>query len=186
MNEVKWPSIKNSKNEEIEGWFDFFLLYDEMVNKFDKATFIEIGTWKGRSTVYMARKIKESGKDIKLYANDIFGPYMSDGKQEDSTDIYDEFIENIEPYKSIVRPIKGDSSIAARQFKDKSVDFIFIDGGHDYEVVLKDIQSWYPKLKDGGVFGGHDWGWEGVMKAVNEYFGDSFNLRGQTWLINYK
>ena len=172
--------------EQIEGWFDFFLLYREMVEKYDNATFVEIGTWKGQSTVFMAEKIRFFKRNIKVYAIDIFGPYMSEGKQEDSTDIYNEFIENIEPYKDFIIPIKGDSSIVANQFEDKSVDFIFIDGGHDYEVVKKDIQSWYPKLKDGGVFGGHDYCWDGVKQAVDECFQNRVNVRGITWLINYK
>jgi len=42
--------------EEIQGWFDFFNLYREMAEKYDNATFVEIGTWKGQSTVYLAEK----------------------------------------------------------------------------------------------------------------------------------
>ena len=184
MEDSEWPDIKNSRGEEIDGWFDFFVLYDEMVDKFDNTVFAEIGTWKGRSAVYMAQKIKESGKNITLYGIDIFGPFISEGKQEDSTSIYNEFIENIEPYDNII-PVRGDSKIVHSCFPDKCFDFIFIDGGHDYETVIEDIKNWYPKLKDGGVFGGHDYNWPGVNKAVNEFFKD-VNIRGICWLINYQ
>jgi predicted O-methyltransferase YrrM len=183
---VMWPDVRNTKGESIDGWFDFFILYQEMIDKFDNAVFVEVGTWKGRSTVFMADRIRESGKDIKLYAIDIFGPYVSEGKQEDSSDIYQEFLENIEPYKNFVTPIRGDSRSVHSQFADKSIDFIFIDGGHDYEVVKEDIRLWYPKLKDGGIIGGHDYCLAGIERAVKEYFGKLFNVRGITWLVNYK
>lgn len=172
--------------EEIQGWFDFFNLYREMAERYDNATFVEIGTWKGQSTVYLAEKIRFFNKNIKVYAIDIFGSYVSEGKQEDSSDIYQEFLDNTEPYRDFVIPIRGDSRVVHSQFPDKSIDFIFIDGGHDYDVVKEDIRLWYPKLKDGGVFGGHDYCWPGVKQAVDEYFGTSFNIRGITWLVNYK
>lgn len=186
MEDSEWPDVRNSRGELIQGWFDFFVLYCEMAERFDNATFIEIGTWKGRSTVYMASKIRELRKNIKLYAVDIFGKFVSEGIEQDSSDIYEEFLNNIEPYKDIIIPIKGNSRIIHNQFNDESFDFIFIDGGHDYETVIEDIKGWYPKLKKDGVFGGHDIDWPGVSKAVKEYFGDRFNIRGITWLIDYK
>ena len=49
-------------------------------------------------------------------------------------------------------------------------DFIFIDGLHTYEQVLKDCRNYYPKIKKGGVFSGHDYKViSGVNKAVNEF-----------------
>lgn len=50
------------------------------------------------------------------------------------------------------------------------VDFVYIDGNHDYEFVKEDIRLYYDKVKSGGVFGGHDFSpdYPGVIKAVNE------------------
>jgi predicted O-methyltransferase YrrM len=184
MGELEWPNIVDSKGVPIPGWFDYFVLYREMVEKFDNGTFVEIGTWKGRSTVFMASEIRKSGKNIKLIGIDIFGEFISEGKPQDTSDIYAEFLSNIEPYKDIVTGIKGNSRVIHNQFPDESFDFIFIDGGHDYESAIEDIKGWYPKLKKGGIFGGHDIDWPGVNKAVKEYF-EEFNIRGITWLINH-
>ena len=38
------------------------------------------------------------------------------------------------------------------------VDFVWIDGDHTQSQVEKDIDNYYPKVRSGGVFGGHDIG----------------------------
>jgi len=57
-------------------------------------------------------------------------------------------------------------------FEDESIDFLFIDGDHKYETVKKELKFWYPKIKNGGTIGGHDFFAEGnqVKKAVEEFF----------------
>jgi hypothetical protein len=56
------------------------------------------------------------------------------------------------------------------QFEDNSLDFIFIDGLHTYEQVLKDCRNYYSKVKNGGLFSGHDYRViDAVNKAVNEF-----------------
>jgi len=59
-----------------------------------------------------------------------------------------------------------------------NLDFVYIDGAHEYEHVKKDIELYYLKVKEGGVIGGHDfWANEiGVCKAVIE-FANKNNLK---------
>jgi len=58
-----------------------------------------------------------------------------------------------------------------------SLDFLFIDGDHRYESVLKDYNEWEPKLKIGGLLFMHDSRmgregganfWEGPSKVARE------------------
>lgn len=47
---------------------------------------------------------------------------------------------------------------AAPLFADGSVDVVFLDGRHDYDGVMADIEAWWPKIKPRGWLGGHDYG----------------------------
>lgn len=77
--------------------------------------------------------------------------------------------------------IREHSVQAATFFEDEYFDFVYIDADHTYEGVLADLQAWYPKVKMGGIIGGHDYAEEGmdgidnwlldfgVIKAVKEF-----------------
>lgn len=53
--------------------------------------------------------------------------------------------------------IRAFSTDAAQQFKDGSLDFVYIDGNHEYSHVVADICAWTPKVRKGGVVAGHDY-----------------------------
>jgi len=66
---------------------------------------------------------------------------------------------------------KKTSDDAISDFADNYFDFIFIDGLHTYEQVLKDCRNYYSKLKTGGVCAGHDYGPQipAVVRAVDQF-----------------
>jgi len=78
----------------------------------------------------------------------------------------------IEPYAERVNFIHKASVEAAKQFPDKFFDYIYIDGAHDYDNVINDLTAWYPKIKTGGIFSGHDWWYSDVRRAVWDFFKD--------------
>jgi len=82
---------------------------------------------------------------------------------------------NFFPYMKLIRQTSED---AVKSFKDNSVDVVYIDGNHNYEYAKKDIDIWYPKVKKGGVIGGHDFRGHalGVILAVTDYVNEN-NLR---------
>lgn len=69
------------------------------------------------------------------------------------------------------------STEAAARIPDASLDFVYIDARHDYESMLEDLAAWFPKVRPGGIFGGHDYvtghfrqGDFAVKRAVDEFF----------------
>jgi predicted O-methyltransferase YrrM len=66
--------------------------------------------------------------------------------------------------------IRDFSDNVVDRFKDGEFDFIFIDGLHTYEQLTKDCHNYYSKVKDGGIFSGHDYETiPGVHQAVLEF-----------------
>ena len=68
--------------------------------------------------------------------------------------------------------IQKESLKAVEMFDDGYFDFVYVDANHLYEHVKEDLRAWYPKVKKGGVFCGHDYngGYHpGVRKAVDEF-----------------
>jgi hypothetical protein len=53
--------------------------------------------------------------------------------------------------------IRQESHQAVHLFFDHSLDVIYIDAMHHYSAVLEDLHAWWPKLKMGGLFLGHDY-----------------------------
>ncbi len=165
-----------------EDWFDYQDLYTQMVNHFpDGSHFVEIGVWKGRSAAYMGVEITNSGKNIKFDCIDTFkgseehidpnGRFFNSKLIEEKNWLYNEFLKNTLPVTDIITPIKKSSLEASEIYKNRSLDFVFIDAAHDYVNVKNDILAWYPKVKKGGFIGGHDYAQPcGVKQAVDEIF----------------
>lgn len=70
-----------------------------------------------------------------------------------------------------VEIIKSTSFDASKLFKDSKLDFVYIDGNHQYESVKEDLSIWYPKVKFRGIIAGDDYKYKfpGVIRAVNEF-----------------
>lgn len=73
-------------------------------------------------------------------------------------------------YKDKITFIRKTTEAAINDIPD-ALDFVYIDGSHAYEAVKRDIELLYPKVRTGGVIGGHDfWANEiGVCRAVLEF-----------------
>ncbi len=117
---------------------------------------IEIGSWKGRSTICFGSGSKD-GQGATTYSIDPHTGSSEHIRQFGKVDTYDEFLKNIkvtEVHKYIV-PVRKTSEEASKNF-DKKVDFILVDGAHEYVYVNKDYKLWFPKLKNGGIIAFHD------------------------------
>lgn len=87
--------------------------------------------------------------------------------------------ERLKSYSNFIKHRKT-SDDAVTDFEDEMFDFIFIDGLHTFDQVLKDCRNYYSKLKSGGIFSGHDYTLiSGVNMAVNQ-FASEVNKQVQT------
>jgi len=127
----------------------------------DNCEMAEIGCYLGESTVIWA----SSNKIKKIYAID---PWKNGYDSEDQSSyvcsmnkVESEFDKVILPYKDKVIKYKMTSLDALSLFEDNSLDFVYIDALHTYEGIKNDIIKWMPKVKVGGILGGHDYLREG-------------------------
>jgi len=174
--------------KDIFGFFNFQDVYSEVVELAkDGGHFLEIGSFFGCSTVYMAVEIINSGKNIKFDSVDKWN--FNWNLNEKNVNVFEEYLKNIEPVRHIVNPIRGFSVEVSKQYENESLDFIFIDGDHEYEGVKNDLIHWCPKVKRGGIIAGHDYveGYDGVIKAVDDSFGKNNVIpRMWSWWVNKK
>jgi glycosyltransferase involved in cell wall biosynthesis/predicted O-methyltransferase YrrM len=146
----------------IEGWLtddEGKFLYCAARNCTGKGVIVEIGSWKGKSTFFIGKGSEGAGK-IKIYAID---PHLEGS--------YEEFKRNIKnaELNDIVIPVVKTSEEAAKDFTEP-VEFIFIDGDHEYESVKKDFELWFPKLINKGIIAFHDTvAWPGPRKVVKKH-----------------
>jgi hypothetical protein len=80
--------------------------------------------------------------------------YVDSANLADMAAIYATAQRNLKPYK--VTLLKAYSVDAAKQFADESLVWVYIDANHAYPAATEDRVAWWPKLKRGGLFSGHD------------------------------
>lgn len=172
----------------IYGWFDFNDIYEKMVRICpNNAHFVEIGSWEGCSSSFMAVEIFNSGKSIKFDCIDTWEGSIEHINFDEikNKSLYDTFIKNMKQVSGIYTPIRMTSVEGSKLYKDESLDFVFIDASHEYIDIKNDIISWLPKIKPGGYLGGHDIYFDGVNKAVNELL-PNVDISLNSWLFYKK
>lgn len=117
---------------------------------------IEIGSYEGE---YALEILKIWSKD--LYLIDVWrklngSEYVDGCNRDDYLNVLLSCCKNIEKYEERCHMIRSSSANAVNLFADESFDFIYLDANHKYEFVKADMNLWFPKLRKGGVFAGHD------------------------------
>lgn len=167
---------------EIQGWLNgeearILQEYAIEQQKTSKSDLLEIGCWKGLSSVIIASVLAE---DKRLWMVDYFrgGPerkppksplFVTKHKRKEKPWAYSELLENVIEYniqnKVVILPL---SSEKAAKVVDEKFSFIFIDGDHRYKGVSKDCNLWLPHLERNGVIIFHDYHHPPVRRFCNE------------------
>jgi cephalosporin hydroxylase len=196
----------------IHGWFDFESVYDEVVQHLGDGDHVaELGVWHGRSLVYLATRIKESGKNIHVTGIDHFSlqpaqsqgfhtsifnsellvahPFYKEIKDRDLNpkEIAEYFV-NQAGVQEYVTLLQSTTVEAASFFVDEFFKFIMVDAGHDHEQVKADMEAWWPKVVPGWYMAGHDYSslFPGVIEAVQEFGKEKnleFTLNNSVWFF---
>ena len=177
--------------QSIEGWFNMEEQYLELLNHCSEGgNFVELGCFKGKSTSFIVTEIINQKKNVSFYAVDSFegSTNSSDANEVQAyngiSNIEIDFKANTKHLYKYFFTYKELSHEAADNFEDGEVDCLFIDAGHSYEAVKKDIEAWLPKMKPNGIIAGHDYNaWAGVKKAVDEKFGNPHKIENDCWFM---
>ena len=145
----------------------------------------EIGVFKGRNSEEMMKLLNIN----KLYLID---PYTGDG---DNVKNY----MNSPDWNSVEKKARkrmfkfGNKVIFIKKFSDDAIndipnkmDYIYIDGCHDYKNVKSDIENYFKKVRYEGILAGHDINIPDVLKAVVEFTNKhnlKFIIRRDDWII---
>ncbi|HXG53408.1 MAG TPA: class I SAM-dependent methyltransferase [candidate division Zixibacteria bacterium] len=132
---------------------------------------VEIGSYKGKSTVWLA-KAREAARGEEVCAVD---PHVMG--------TIDEFRRNLElsGVAHMVVPVVRPSEEALRGW-NRPIGLLWIDGDHSHAGVRKDFFGWEPLVSPGGVIAFHDsYSWEGVRSPIDEELirDERFQILGQ-------
>jgi hypothetical protein len=121
--------------------------------------FVEIGSWKGKTAVMLGLAAQQCGGSV--YTIDHFQGNEGTGRDKvaEQIDLFSIFRRNLQQlnlWQNPVKPLIMDSISASKIFADGTIDLLFIDAGHQYDEIYKDIKIWLPKVKIGGIICGHD------------------------------
>jgi len=174
----KWEIEETKKIAEgIQGWVsdrEGAYLFQK-AKDCSKGIIIEIGSWKGKSTIWLGKGSK-IGNKIRIYAIDPF-----DGRDskfitipQPDYSVFEIFKDNIEKagLDGLITPIVSRSQDTSEKIKE-GIELLFIDGAHEYEFVKKDFELYFPKVIKGGIIAFHDANEkrvfrEGVIKLIEE------------------
>ena len=144
---------------------------------------VEIGTYWGE----YAKRLAMAG--LEIFTVDPYregDSYVLPGGQQKIDEQYQYALNLLAPYPN-AKIIKKTSMEALADFPDGSIDFVYIDGNHEFPFVAEDIWYWSQKVKRGGIISGHDFVYKPEMQVrqVVECFVKSLGIENY-WVLGTK
>ncbi|HAM47276.1 MAG TPA: hypothetical protein DIT40_09245 [Alphaproteobacteria bacterium] len=128
---------------------------------------LEIGSYCGKSTVYLGTAFKAAGSLLFALDHHRGSEENQPGWDYHDTDLWDKAADAMDtlPFlrrtlraarlEETVIPLVTRSTLAAR-FWTMPLSFVFIDGGHTFEAAANDYRCWAPHVQPGGILAIHD------------------------------
>ncbi|PIE37573.1 MAG: hypothetical protein CSA53_05655 [Gammaproteobacteria bacterium] len=136
-------------------WVDHIPFGYDLIAALRPERVVELGTHNGMSFYVFCEAMLAHRVDGVCYAVDCW-------EGDDHTGAYGEEIFTQvqshcrEHFRGVSYLLRMLFSEAVKQFDDESIDLVHIDGLHTYEAVKEDFETWYPKVKPGGIVLFHD------------------------------
>lgn len=146
--------------------------YAEQVGALSGGTVVEVGVYAGMSISYAVDAAIAGGTTI--HAIDPWELRFVAGSSdwERLRAVHRDFSDFLDAcdLRDHVVEIADFSVAASGRFADRSIDLLYLDGGHTYEDVRADLEAWWPKVRPEGTVLGDDYGaFAGVVEAVDEF-----------------
>ena len=163
---MKLPSHINS----VKGFIDHnegICLYNHALKSSKKGPILEIGSYCGKSTIYLATAAKEYNGCVYSVDHHTGSEENQVGWEYHDIELFDEETGRINSFPEFMRnlrkanlldtvvPIVSDSLLVSRYWKIP-LSMVFIDGGHTMEAALNDFNNWKDKIIKGGILAIHD------------------------------
>jgi len=189
---------------DMQGWNGNSNVFKKLIDEIKPKTIIEVGSWKGLSSINMATHIKHNNLNCKIYCVDTwlgaleFWDDLNDTPERNLLlkngypQIYYQFLSNVihNKVEDYIIPFPTTSTIGSKYFLKNNIksDLIYIDASHDEEDVYTDLINYYKIINKEGILFGDDYNaWIGVKTAVEKFtknFGLNFEiLEDNFWLI---
>ncbi len=146
----------------IEGFFseDEGRWYARFARGLVGGVFVEIGSWRGRSTSFAGPVCKANG--TRLVCVDHWGGSNDDLDVRYRAELAREDVEatfrrHMADRAIPVEVLAMTSREASGRFEERILGRIFLDGSHDGASVAEDLALWFPKLSQDGILAGHDY-----------------------------
>jgi hypothetical protein len=169
--------------DKVQGWHGTHPSLSRLTSTPGPKIVIDIGVWKGESTISMAQAMKSGGIDGAVIAIDTFLGSREHWfqfkhlyeRENGQPSLYWTFLSNVvrAGLTDYVIPMPQTSTTAAIILKeiDVKASIVHVDAAHEYREVLRDSEDYWDLLEDGGYLIGDDYSenWPGVIRAAGEF-----------------
>ncbi len=122
---------------------------------------MKVGVEVGVAAGEYAKLLVETNFQLKLYGIDKYEIYAgyNDFEANEIKQIRAESFSRLKPYvdRNRFEFVYKHSMDALEDFKDESLDFVYIDANHSNPFITQDITGWEKKVRRGGIVAGHDY-----------------------------
>lgn len=122
-----------------------------------KGEILEIGSFKGKSTIVIAKSALLSNNPKVVSVDPLTSPSVTDPDLKGEESCYEDFIRNIKD-AGVEQYIEFHQKYSYELAKDwnRKIRFLWIDGDHTYKGVKLDFDMFYPYLSNGAIVAIHD------------------------------